>query len=326
MILSQRIVALIAILPFLGLAACGGDGGSVIDPPSTVALVTVAPATVSLKAGDTEQLVATPRSSNGTALSGHTITWTSSKESVATVSPSGLVTAVDTGTATITATTEGKSGQATVTVGPPVGLVQVTPATASLAVGATVQLQATPRSASGVALPGREVTWSSTDNNVATVSTTGRVTAVALGEATIKATSEGVEGTATITVTNVAPPVDNTAPVLAGVTIAQDTLSPGDTAVVTLRVTDAGSGVQSVTANLTAPSGTHTVASIAYAPTAGTRADGEWVARFPMPADAESGDWKLNDILLTDVAGNIRLLNTSAITAAGFPTVVHVRP
>ncbi|MFQ6047702.1 MAG: PQQ-binding-like beta-propeller repeat protein, partial [Gemmatimonadales bacterium] len=52
----------------------------------------------------------------GSAISGKTFTWASSDESVATVSSSGLVTAVASGMATITATTDAVSGEATITV------------------------------------------------------------------------------------------------------------------------------------------------------------------------------------------------------------------
>jgi hypothetical protein len=81
-----------------------------------VATVAVTPVTVSLNAGATQQLTATPRDANGNALTGRVITWGSSSTSIATVSSAGLVTAVSAGVATITATSEGKSGTAVVTV------------------------------------------------------------------------------------------------------------------------------------------------------------------------------------------------------------------
>ena len=82
-----------------------------------------------------------------------------------------------------------------------VASVDVSPASASLTVGQTQQLSATPKDASGNALAGRTVTWTTSAASVATVSGTGLVTAVAVGTATITATSEGKSGTAALTVT-----------------------------------------------------------------------------------------------------------------------------
>src|SRR2546425_883819 len=106
------------------------------------------------------------------------------------------------GTATITATSEGQSGTAVVTVSNvPVASVTVTPASASVPQGATVQLTATPRDGNGTALTGRVVTWGSNNTAVATVSGSGLVSGAGAGSATITATSEGQSGTAAITVT-----------------------------------------------------------------------------------------------------------------------------
>ena len=78
--------------------------------------------------------------------------------------------------------------------------VSVTPPAPSVQAGQTVQLSATPRSASGGAL-NRAVTWSSGNAAVASVSQTGLVTGVEAGSTQITATSEGVEGGVTVTVT-----------------------------------------------------------------------------------------------------------------------------
>jgi hypothetical protein len=88
----------------------------------------------------------------------------------------------------------------------PVATVTVSPAAASVQVGQTVQLTATPRDASGNPLSGRTITWASSAPGVATVSGAGVVTGVAAGAATITATSEGQSGTAAITVTAPPPP------------------------------------------------------------------------------------------------------------------------
>jgi len=170
--------------------------------PAPVASVTVAPATLPLTVGQTGTLTATTRDAANNVLTDRAITWTSSAEGVATVAPNGTVTAVAPGSATITATSEGKSGTATVTVTAiPVASVTVDPATVSLTTGGTQQITATPRDAQGNALAGRAVTWESQNTNVVTVSATGLITAVAPGTTTVTATSEGKVGTVTVTVT-----------------------------------------------------------------------------------------------------------------------------
>ena len=103
----------------------------------------------------------------------------------------------------------------------------VTPATASVGTGKTVQLTATPRDAGGAALTGRVVTWSTGDATRATVSSAGLVTGVAAGgPVTITATSEGQSGTAAVTVT---API----PVTASVTAANKQFDGTTTATIT---------------------------------------------------------------------------------------------
>ncbi len=83
----------------------------------------------------------------------------------------------------------------------PVAQVTVAPASASVARGATRQLTATLRDASGNVLTGRTVTWGSSNPSVATVNASGLVTGVGVGSATVTATSEGKTGSSAITVT-----------------------------------------------------------------------------------------------------------------------------
>jgi uncharacterized protein YjdB len=287
---------------------------------AAVATVAISPASASAQVGQTILLSATTQDSAGNTLSGRTVTWATSNSSVATVDGSGLVTAVAAGSATITATSEGKNGTATITVTAPattnpgtvtdlavagvpdtaatlaftevsdgtgqpasydvrfavapiswggspsvtrgtcatplagsaigarrtctvlglqagttyefqlvafrgtlrvdavfgelsniarattasstapVATVTVSPATASVLLGATQQLSAVLRDANGNLLTGRSVTWSSSNPVVALVSSSGLVTGLVLGSATITATSEGKSGTAALTV------------------------------------------------------------------------------------------------------------------------------
>lgn len=185
-----------------GIWGCGGGGGGdATAPQQPASSVEIAPSAVALQPGQSTQLSATARKADGTALPGRTAVWASGNTSIATVSSTGTVTAVSDGVASITATIGGASGTATVTVKTLVATVVVTPATAQLTVGRSpVQLSAEARSSNGSALSGRAITWSSSAPAVATVSATGLVTAVSAGTATISATSEGISGTAAISV------------------------------------------------------------------------------------------------------------------------------
>ena len=83
----------------------------------------------------------------------------------------------------------------------PVASVTVAPTSASLHVGDTLRLGATPWDSSGNILAGRSIAWISDSTVVATVTSSGLVRAVAAGSSTIRATSEGKTGTAAVTVT-----------------------------------------------------------------------------------------------------------------------------
>ena len=115
-------------------------------------------------------------------------TYTSSRDSVATVSPEGIITGVAKGTAKITVQSADGYAKAvvTITVAQPPESVDITPETAQAATGKKVQLKATvlPSDAND-----KTVTWSSADEKVATVSTKGLVTFVSVGETQITATS-----------------------------------------------------------------------------------------------------------------------------------------
>ncbi len=190
------------------LAACGDS----TSPPLPVASVQVAPQSSTLSPGGTAQLTATTLDAQQRTLTNRTVTWSSTNLAVATVSTTGLVTAVDVGgPVTIVASSEGQDGSAIVTViPPPVATVSVAPASPSLTPGAVAQLTPTLRDASGATLTNRVVTWTSSNNGVATVSGSGLVTAVAVGgPVTITATSEGQGGTAAVSV--VAPVVTTVA-------------------------------------------------------------------------------------------------------------------
>jgi len=128
------------------------------------------------------------------------VTWASSDNNVAVVSAGGLVTGQRPGTATITATSGVQSGRTSVTV--TAGRVDVTPNPASVPTGETLQLTAVVRNADGAPIPNVPISWDSNNLGAATVnSSTGAITGVAEGQATITASGGGARGTGLVTVT-----------------------------------------------------------------------------------------------------------------------------
>ena len=147
--------------------------------------------------GATEQLTATVVP-EGT---GSTVAWSSDNEEVATVDQNGLVTAVGKGTANITATAGGQSASCKVTVNAPLQGIQITGEQSTIKKGQTTQLSVIyePEDTTDDAT----VTWSSDNEDVATVDQTGLVKAVADGTANIKAKVGTLEATYAITVQEV---------------------------------------------------------------------------------------------------------------------------
>ena len=108
------------VLFLFGLASCGGTESptDTVDPaPSVATTVTVSPVTLTLSSlGETKQLAVTVMDQNGVVMSEASVVWASSASSAASVSSTGLVTAVAEGTASITATSGSASATASVTV------------------------------------------------------------------------------------------------------------------------------------------------------------------------------------------------------------------
>jgi len=208
--------------------------------PIPVASVSVSLSASSVVAGQSAQATATVKDAGGNTLSGRVVTWESSNNGIATVSATGSIVAVTAGTATITASSEGVNGSAalTVTAAPPVPVatVSVSLNPSSVVAGQTGQATATLKDAGGNTLSGRVVTWQSSSQGVATISSSGGISAIAAGTTTITATSEGKSGTATLTVTAASPvPVATVT-----VSLSASSIVAGQTGQATATLKDAG--------------------------------------------------------------------------------------
>jgi uncharacterized protein YjdB len=192
--------------------------GQVADIPAValteIKSVTITPPTSSgLHPGETVQLSATVRASDGSVVSDHPVSWSTSSAATATVNATtGAVTAVAPGAVTITATVGEKTDQTAFTVVTRVASVTLSPNPVTMDWNtqdtSKVTMTVTAFDASGAPitdLAGRSIVWASDDPTTATVAATDqpgqeRVTGVDMGKTTISATVDGVRGTAQLVV------------------------------------------------------------------------------------------------------------------------------
>jgi uncharacterized protein YjdB len=173
------------------------------------ASIVLAPNAIAMHIGGAFQFTDTTKDAAGHVVTGRPVLWSSSDTTVAPVDQAGLVLAKRLGSATITVSSGSVSATATLTVRAapvgPVATVVVTPDTATItnSNNLSVQLTATLLDTNGNTVVGPPITWSSDNTDVAVVSSTGVVMADkhhSQGTATITATSEGIQGTAAVTV------------------------------------------------------------------------------------------------------------------------------
>ena len=213
------------------------DAVTLTVTPVPVTGVSLDKITLELFTGNTATLTATVEPGNAT---NKALTWSTSDNTVATVDENGTVTAVGAGEATITVTTEDGEyiATCTVTVTVPVTGVKLNKETLELFTDGSETLTATVEPGNAT---NKNVTWSSSDETIATVDNNGTVTAVGAGEATITVTTEDGCKTATCIVTVTVP--------VTGVTLEPTSLSlfTGDTAPLTATVQPSDATNQNVT-------------------------------------------------------------------------------
>ena len=216
----------------------GSANVAVIVPP--VATVSVSIDSASLAVGHIAAAHAVAKDADGTVLNGRTITWSSSNTGAATVNSSGMVTAVAAGNAAISASVGGVTGSENISVAlAAVASVTVTLDSSTMAPGHTAAAHAVAKDAGGNVLTGRTITWSSSNTAAATVASSGVVTSVAQGTASISARIGGVTGSASLTVT--AAPQVSVATV--AVTVDSSSFTAGHTAAAHATAKDASGNV-----------------------------------------------------------------------------------
>jgi 6-phosphogluconolactonase (cycloisomerase 2 family) len=183
--------------------------------PGVVSLISVTPANSTLPQGKQQQFTATGTlSKGGSGNETSSAIWSSSNSAVATMVPNtGLSTALNIGTTTITATIGSATNSTTFTVTNPVPVsLAVEPAISFVASGAAQQLRVIAKLTNGDTQDETAAaTWSSSNSSVATVSNTtgsqGVVTPAGAGSASLTATLETLSNSATVIVNSATPPV-----------------------------------------------------------------------------------------------------------------------
>lgn len=158
--------------------------------------INVSPKSKTINKGETATLTCTKTPENTTDTTN--ITWSSSNNNIVTVAQDGTITAKGAGTATITATCKTFSDTCEVTVKNPLQSISLNKQTATVHKGESLQLNCIKNPEDAV--EEGQITWSSSNSEVATVSETGNVTALQKGTATITASLDGKTSTCNITV------------------------------------------------------------------------------------------------------------------------------
>lgn len=187
-------------------ATIGGSAGTFVFSatalPGAAAIIVVTPDTLRFDAlGDTARVNASATDAGGNAIADPDLTWTTANATRATVNGGGLVTAQGVGTTRVVASSGSVADTVVVIVTQAPAALELTPAADSLVgVGDTVRLRARVFDRNSRLMASALPTWRTTDSAVATVNSTGRVSAIGAGTASIIAAFDTVADTTSITV------------------------------------------------------------------------------------------------------------------------------
>ena len=219
--------------------------------------IAVSPADVSVPKGETQQFTATGTfSDESTANVTNEVVWSSSNLSVATISSTGLATAVATGSDTVQASSGSINGSTGLTVTPPVLVsIAVSPTNSSISQGGTQQFTATGTYSDGSTQNlTASVIWTSSNTAVATITGGGLATGVAPGSVTIQAITGSISGSTSLTISPVLVSI--------AVTPTNSSIPQGGTQQFTATGTYSDNSTQNLTASVTWTSSNTAVATI----------------------------------------------------------------
>lgn len=196
-VLARRVFCFCFAAPVL-LLGCGGgsDGSTGPSGPPVVASVSVTGANA-ITIGQSIQLNAIARDETGRPIDGRAATWVTNSTATASVSATGVVTGIAPGSATITATIEGKTGEASVSVVEvTVTSIALEVANVTLAAHQVLKLSAVARDGSGAPIPANFISWSTSNPGVVASRSDGSLEGLTQGTATVTASAGGKSASA----------------------------------------------------------------------------------------------------------------------------------
>ena len=219
----MRRAALAGLTVLLAAACRHADGPGDASAVTKVSVTIPAP---QILVGGVTQAVAILLDAEGDTVVDRAAVWSSLTPAVVSVTPAGVVTGLQAGIGTVRASSGLATGDAQVVVkNPSAGSISLSRDAATIAIpGGATQLIATARDTSGRLIPDPTITWASSAPLIASVNSTGLVTGLAVGSASITATIDGQVATAAITVTLVP---NSSAPLI--VSVNPEPLRPGGT-------------------------------------------------------------------------------------------------
>jgi uncharacterized protein YjdB len=184
-----------------------------VSPPRADDIV-IEPLLEPLQAGEEVRLDATPRDKHGWPVY-RPVAWSSADERIAEVTPGGTILGRAPGTVRLTAAVDDARASIVIPVLPPrVVTVDIADPPSALTVGQAVTVGATPLDRANTALPGRPITWSSSDPSIVAVTEAGQLNALRPGSAVLTASCEGVRAILRIGVAAPAPAAAQSRPLV----------------------------------------------------------------------------------------------------------------